>query len=96
MIDWIKIDQIRDEIGSEIKKNEAKYSTFYSSSKTETVINESDIDDVFELIYSTIKSDMQKLLGKSLGRITNSFVDQNTNCSKYKSLSGSSYIKSSK
>ena len=47
MIDWIKIDQIRDEIGSEIKKNEAKYSTFCSSSKTETVVNESDIDDVF-------------------------------------------------
>ena len=27
---------------------EIKYSTFYSSSKDETIINESDIDDVLE------------------------------------------------
>ena len=31
-----------------------KYSTFYSNSKAETVINESKIDDVFESIYRTI------------------------------------------
>lgn len=28
--------------------NVTKYITFYSNSKTETIINESDIDDVFE------------------------------------------------
>ena len=30
------------------------YSTFYSNSKPETIINENDIGDVFESIYSTI------------------------------------------
>ena len=30
------------------KDNETKYSTFYSNSKAKPVINESDIDDVFE------------------------------------------------
>ena len=39
------------------------YSTFYSNSKAETIINESDIDDVFESIYSTIISNIQKSLG---------------------------------
>ena len=30
------------------------YSTLHSNSKAETVVNEIDIDDVFESIYSTI------------------------------------------
>ena len=34
------------------------YSTFYLSSKVETIINESDIDDVFECICSIIISDI--------------------------------------
>ena len=38
--------------------DETKYKTFYSTSKTETVINESDIDDVFESVYSTIMSNI--------------------------------------
>ena len=42
-----------------------KYDTFYSHSKAETIINESDIDDVFESIYTTIIWNMQKCLGKS-------------------------------
>ena len=41
-----------------------KYDTFYSHSKAETIINESDIDDVFESIYTTIIWNMQKCLGK--------------------------------
>ena len=35
-------------------KNKTKYDTFYSSSKAEIIINESDIDDAFESIYTTI------------------------------------------
>ena len=34
--------------------DKALYSTFYSNSKPETIINENDIGDVFESIYSTI------------------------------------------
>ena len=52
----------------EFKKIESddktKYDTFYSHSKAETIINESDIDDVFESIYNTIISNIQISLGK--------------------------------
>ena len=41
-----------------------KYSTFHPNSKVETVIIESDIDDVFESIYSKIISNIQKYIGK--------------------------------
>ena len=55
----------------EFKKTESnektKYIIFYSNSKAETVINESDIDDVFESIYISIISNIQKSLGKGLG-----------------------------
>ena len=33
---------------------------FYSSSKAEIIINESDIGDMFQSIYSTIISNIQK------------------------------------
>ena len=71
--------------------DKAKYSTFYMNPKAE--INESDIDDLFESIYIMIISNIQKFLGKSLGWIIDSVVDQTINISKYKPLSGSSYIK---
>ena len=42
----------------ELKKiqsdDKTKYDTFYSNSKAETIVNESEIDDVFELTYNTI------------------------------------------
>ena len=38
-------------IDSDDKTN---YTTFYSNSKTETFLNESEIDDVFESIYTNI------------------------------------------
>ena len=41
-----------------------KYSNFYWNSKEDTIINESDIDDVLESIYTTIISNIQKSLGK--------------------------------
>ena len=34
--------------------DETKYNTFYSSSNVETIINESDIDDIFEKFYRQI------------------------------------------
>ena len=39
-----------------------KYSTFYLNSKAETIINESNIDEVFESIHSLIIPNMQKSL----------------------------------
>ena len=81
----------------ELKKmesdGETKYGTFYVSLKAEIIINESDVDTVFELIYSTIISNIQKSPGKGLGWIIDSVVDHTINISKYKPLSGGSYIK---
>ena len=45
------------------------YSTSYSNWKAETIINESDIDDAFKLIYGTIISNIQKSLRKGSGWI---------------------------
>ena len=70
-----------------------KKSTFYSSSKAETIINESNNDDVFESVYRAILSNIQKSLGKGLSWIVDSVADHNINISKYKHLSGSSYVK---
>ena len=49
--------------------DEINYDTFYSCSKAEIVINKSDIDDIFESIYSMILPDLQNLYGKGLGWI---------------------------
>ena len=46
-----------NKIESDIK---TKYGTFYSNSKAEMIIIESEIDGVFEIIYTTIISQIQK------------------------------------
>ena len=46
-------------------QDKTKYGTFYSHSKAKAIINESDIDDVLESIYTTIISNIQKLLIQS-------------------------------
>ena len=52
----------------EFKKIESddktKYDTFYLNSKVETVLNESDNNDLFQLIYTTIISKIQKIFRK--------------------------------
>ena len=52
--------------------DKTKYDTFYLNSKAGTTINESDIDDVLESIFTTIISNIQKSLGKALGLISDS------------------------
>ena len=78
---------------SEDKK---KYNTFYSSSKAEILINKGDIDDVFQSVYTTIISNIQKSLGKGSGWIIDSVIVHIVSISKYNPLAGSSYIKLSK
>ena len=68
-----------------------KYSTFYSISKAETIINGSDVDYVFESVYITIVSSMQKYLGKGSGWIINPITDHTINISKCKPLAVCSY-----
>ena len=57
--------------------------TFYSNSKAETIINWSNIDCIFESIYSTIVSNIQKSLGQGSGWIADSVINHNVNISKY-------------
>ena len=52
-----------------------KYDTVYSNSTVDIIITESDIDDLFQLIYATYISDIQKSLGKSSGWIIHSVID---------------------
>ena len=46
-------------------EDKTKYDTFYSHSKAERIINESDNDDVFKSIYTTIISNIHKIFRKS-------------------------------
>ena len=45
-------------------EEKTKYDTFYSNTKAEIIMNESDIDDVFKSICTTIISNIQKSLEK--------------------------------
>ena len=56
-------------------EDKTKYCNFYSSSKAEIIINESDIDGVFQTIYIAIITSIQKSLGKGSGSIIDSVID---------------------
>ena len=58
-----------------------KTDTFIS--KAEIIINESDIEDVFQIIYITIITSIQKSLGKCLGWIIGLVNGHTINISKY-------------
>ena len=73
--------------------DKTKYNSFSSHSKAETVINESEIDDVFKSIYTTIISNIRKSLVEGSGWIIDSVIKHNNNISKYNPLGRSSYIK---
>ena len=57
------------------KENKTKYDNFYSSSNAKIIIYESDIDDVFQSIFSTIISNIQKSLGKGSDWIIDSVIE---------------------
>ena len=73
--------------------DETRHSNFYSNLKSETTIKESDIDNLFESIYITILSNIQKFIGKSLSWTIDSVIDHTVDISKYNPSAGSSYIK---
>ena len=74
-------------------KDETRYVHFYSSSKAKIIINESDIENVFKLIYTTITANIRKSLGKGSRWIIDSVIGHTISISKYNPLAGSSYIK---
>ena len=79
------------EIKKKIQNDEkTKYGYFSWNSKAETIINESDTNDIFESIYSMIILNIQKSLEKGLGWIIDSVIDHNINISNYNPLAGSS------
>ena len=78
------------------RKYKIRYDYFYSSSKAEIIINESDIDNAFQLIFTTIMQSIQKSLLKDSGWIIVSVIGHTIDISKYNPLAGSSYIKLSK
>ena len=45
-------------------KDKRKYDNFYSSSKAEIIINESDIGDAFKSLYTAVIRNTQKSLAK--------------------------------
>ena len=63
-------------------EDKTKFDHFYLSSKVEIIINESDFDDVFQLIYTTIMTNVQKFLGKGSGGIIDSVIDHTISISK--------------
>ena len=73
-------------------KDKTKYDNFYSSSKAE-IINESEIDDVFQPIYTALITNIKKSLGKGSSWIIDSVISHTLSISKYNHLVGSSYIK---
>lgn len=63
-------------MGKTINENETKYSTFYLNSKAETFTHDSDIDNVFESIYSRIITKIQKYQEEGSGWTTVSVIKQ--------------------
>ena len=76
-------------------EDKAKYDKAFKL-KAEIVINKSDIDDVFQPIYTAIISNIKKSLGKGSGWIIDSVIDHTISVLKYNPLVGSSYIKLTK
>ena len=74
-------------------EDKTKYGNFHSCSKTEIIINESDIDDVFQSIYTIIIKNIQISLGKGSHWIIDSPIDHAISISKNNPLAGRNYIK---
>ena len=54
-----------------------KYENFYSNSKVEMILNEGEIDDLLEPIYTTIISKKQKSLEKGSVWIIDLVIEHN-------------------
>ena len=74
-------------------EDKTSYDTFYSSSKAEIIINDSDIDNLFQSVYTPIIAIKQRCSRKGSGWINDSVIDHTISMSKYNPLAGRSYIK---
>ena len=73
--------------------NKTLFSTICLNSKEEIIINESGVDGVFDPIFSSIISNMQKSLGQGSGSVIELVLDHNITISKHNPLACSSRIK---
>ena len=64
-------------------KDKTKYDNFHLSSKSEIIINGSDIDNVFQSIFTTVMENIRKSLGEGSGWIIDSVPDHAISISKY-------------
>ena len=67
-------------------EDKTRYDNFYSSSKVEIIINKSNTDDVFQSIYTTVITIIQKYLGSGSVRIVHSVIDHTVSISSYNTL----------
>ena len=67
-------------------ESKTKYDIFYSSSKAEIIMNDSNIDDVVQSIYAIFISNIQKSLGIDSGWMTDSVIGYNISLILYTSL----------
>ena len=58
-------------------KDNTKCDIFYSTSKAEIIIHESEIENAFKSIYITVTTNIQKYLEKCSGWIIVSFINHN-------------------
>ena len=72
---------------------DTKYDNFYSSSKAEIVINEMNIDDAFESIYTTVITNQQKSLEECSGWIIDSVIDHTISISNNNPLARNNCVK---
>ena len=56
-------------------EHKTKNDNFFLSSKAELIINESDIDNVFQSSYTSITTNIKKSSGKGSGCIIDSVID---------------------
>ena len=67
-------------------EDKTKHDNFYSSWKAEIIINENDVDDVLQSIYTPIITKIQKSLGKDSSWIIDSVINHTISVSKYNPL----------
>ena len=79
-----------------INNDETKYSTFYSNSKAEINIHNTDTNSILKSIYCTIMTKIRKYQTEGSSSTIDLVTEQNITISKCQSLSDSSYIISPK
>ena len=74
-------------------KDQIKFDNFYLSLKAEITISQTGIDNLFEPIFSTLMSYIQKFFGEGSAWTIDFVIDCTISTSKYNPLAASTYVK---